>query len=64
MTTTPYDVVVFGATSFVGRILAGYLLEEFGLRGKLSWAAAGRSQASGRSGSGCSTTTPGRWSTR
>ena len=39
-----YDVVVFGATSFVGRILAGYLLEEFGLRGKLRWTAAGRSR--------------------
>jgi short subunit dehydrogenase-like uncharacterized protein len=42
--TPKYDVVVFGATSFVGQILARYLLEEFGLRGKLRWAAAGRSQ--------------------
>jgi short subunit dehydrogenase-like uncharacterized protein len=39
-----YDVVVFGATSFVGQILSRYLLEEFGLRGRLRWAAAGRSQ--------------------
>jgi len=47
MTATPpsHDVVVFGATSFVGQILARYLLEEFGLRGKLRWAIAGRSQA-------------------
>jgi short subunit dehydrogenase-like uncharacterized protein len=43
-TTRTYDVVVFGATSFVGQILARYLLEEFGLRGKLRWAAAGRSR--------------------
>ena len=41
--TKPYDIVVFGATSFVGQILARYLLEEFGLDGKLRWAAAGRS---------------------
>jgi len=43
MTTKPYDIVVFGATSFVGQILARYLFEEFGLDGKLHWAAAGRS---------------------
>jgi short subunit dehydrogenase-like uncharacterized protein len=43
MSTRPYDVVLFGATSFVGQILARYLLEEFGLDGKLRWAAAGRS---------------------
>jgi short subunit dehydrogenase-like uncharacterized protein len=43
MTTRPYDVVVFGATSFVGQILTRYLFEEFSLDGKLRWAAAGRS---------------------
>ncbi len=43
MTTQPYDVIVFGATSFVGQILTRYLFEEFGLDGKLRWAAAGRS---------------------
>jgi short subunit dehydrogenase-like uncharacterized protein len=41
----PYDLVVFGATSFVGQILSRYLYEEFGLRGRLRWAIAGRSQA-------------------
>lgn len=40
-----YDLVTFGATSFVGRILTGYLLEEFGAHGELKWAAAGRSAA-------------------
>ncbi len=43
MTTPTCDVVVFGATSFVGQILTRYLFEEFGLDGKLRWAAAGRS---------------------
>jgi short subunit dehydrogenase-like uncharacterized protein len=44
MTTPAHDVVVFGATSFVGRILCRYLLDRFGTRGELSWAAAGRSK--------------------
>jgi len=38
-----HDIVVFGATSFVGRILARYLLDEFGAKGPLRWAIAGRS---------------------
>jgi short subunit dehydrogenase-like uncharacterized protein len=38
-----YDLLVFGATSFVGQILARYLLEEFGTQRKLRWAIAGRS---------------------
>jgi short subunit dehydrogenase-like uncharacterized protein len=42
----PYDLVVFGATSFVGQILARYLFETFGCAGgELRWAAAGRSRA-------------------
>ena len=45
MTTQPCDVVVFGATSFVGQILTRYLFDEFGLDGRLRWAAAGRSLA-------------------
>jgi short subunit dehydrogenase-like uncharacterized protein len=38
-----HDVVVFGATSFVGQILTRYLFDEFGIQGKLRWAIAGRS---------------------
>jgi len=38
------DVVVFGATSFVGQILARYLFEQYGVSGELRWAAAGRSR--------------------
>jgi short subunit dehydrogenase-like uncharacterized protein len=37
------DLVVFGATSFVGQILCRYLLEQFGVDGRPSWAMAGRS---------------------
>ena len=39
------DVIAFGATSFVGKILCRYLLEQFGADGVLKWAAAGRSKA-------------------
>ena len=31
MNNPTYDVIVFGATSFVGQILCRYLLQEFGL---------------------------------
>jgi len=46
----PFDVIVFGATSFVGQILCRYLLQEFGTASKpgarqLRWAIAGRSRA-------------------
>ncbi len=39
-----YDIVVFGATSFVGRILCGHLLDRLGNSGEVSWAIAGRSE--------------------
>lgn len=41
--TPPYDLVVFGATGFVGRILCGYLLDQVGANG--TWAIASRSEA-------------------
>jgi short subunit dehydrogenase-like uncharacterized protein len=44
MRTDPYDVVAFGATSFVGKILCRYMLEEYGTDGELKWALAGRSK--------------------
>jgi short subunit dehydrogenase-like uncharacterized protein len=40
-----FDVVVVGATSFVGRILCRYLIDRYGDSGELRWAAAGRSAA-------------------
>jgi short subunit dehydrogenase-like uncharacterized protein len=42
MSATPYDVVVFGATSFVGKLLCRYLASHFN-SAELTWAAAGRS---------------------
>jgi short subunit dehydrogenase-like uncharacterized protein len=47
MNAPPYQIIVFGATSFVGQILCRYLIEQFGDHGTgtLQWAAAGRSQA-------------------
>lgn len=44
MTEPRYDLVVFGATSFVGQILCRYLIDQFGVGGALRWAAAGRSE--------------------
>ncbi|KYQ83181.1 saccharopine dehydrogenase [Acinetobacter sp. NRRL B-65365] len=45
MTQTNYDLVVFGATSFVGQILTRYLAEYFSTQQEqLRWAIAGRSQ--------------------
>lgn len=41
---TDYDVVVFGATSFVGQLLSEYLCNEMDGREQLRWAMAGRSQ--------------------
>jgi short subunit dehydrogenase-like uncharacterized protein len=45
MSTPSHDLVAFGATSFVGRILCRYLEDEFGAQGEMKWAAAGRSKA-------------------
>ncbi|MEM1256733.1 MAG: saccharopine dehydrogenase NADP-binding domain-containing protein [Cyanobacteria bacterium P01_H01_bin.21] len=43
--TPRYNLVVFGATGFVGRILCQYLLDHVGVNGSVKWAIAGRSQA-------------------
>ena len=37
-----FDVVVYGASGFTGRLVAEYLLEAYGTEGALSWAMAGR----------------------
>ena len=44
MNQPQHQVVVFGATSFVGQILCRYLLERHGVDGSLRWAMAGRSE--------------------
>lgn len=41
----PFDIIVFGATSFVGEILCSHLVRRHGCDGPLKWAIAGRSQA-------------------
>lgn len=37
-----FDVVVFGATGFTGRLVAKYLAERYGVGGAVRWAIAGR----------------------
>jgi short subunit dehydrogenase-like uncharacterized protein len=44
MITTQYDIVIFGATSFVGTILTGYMAQQYGVNGDVKWAIAGRSK--------------------
>jgi short subunit dehydrogenase-like uncharacterized protein len=41
---TTYDLVVFGATSFVGQILTRYLFATYGVGESVKWAIAGRSK--------------------
>ena len=47
MQNTPlkFDIIIFGATSFVGQILTRYMLAQFAVEGELKWAIAGRSQS-------------------
>ena len=45
MSRSEFEVLVFGATSFVGQILCRYLTERYGAAGELKWTAAARSQA-------------------
>lgn len=40
-----FDIVIFGATSFVGQILCRYMLEQYHDHKEVSWAIAGRNQA-------------------
>jgi short subunit dehydrogenase-like uncharacterized protein len=44
MKTPSHDLIVFGATSFVGQILTRYLFARFGAHDGLKWALAGRSE--------------------
>ncbi|MFT6810752.1 MAG: short subunit dehydrogenase-like uncharacterized protein [Saprospiraceae bacterium] len=40
-----YDVVVFGATGFTGKLVAEYLFKKYGVEQNLRWAIAGRSES-------------------
>ena len=44
MAIKKFDLVIFGATSFVGQILTEYLFQHIGLSRKIKWAIAGRSE--------------------
>ncbi|PIE41272.1 MAG: saccharopine dehydrogenase [Gammaproteobacteria bacterium] len=44
MAEKTYDVVLFGATSFVGQIICQYMAATYGINGNLKWAVASRSQ--------------------
>jgi len=43
--TSKLDLVVFGATGFTGRLVAEYLLAQYGAHGDVAWALAGRNLA-------------------
>ena len=45
MDSKPFDIVLYGATSFVGEITARYLLQEIGSNQEIKWAIAGRSES-------------------
>ena len=40
-----YDIIVWGASGFTGRLVAEYLFEQYGVNDSLKWAMAGRNQA-------------------
>lgn len=45
MSAKPFDLIVYGATGFTGRLVAEYLQATYGTGGPVRWAIAGRSQA-------------------
>jgi short subunit dehydrogenase-like uncharacterized protein len=44
MINREFDIIVWGATGFTGRLVAEYLLRQYGIGGDLQWAIAGRSE--------------------
>ncbi len=43
--TAKFDLVVYGATGFTGRLICQHLGETYGVSGEINWAMAGRSQS-------------------
>ncbi|WP_419255640.1 saccharopine dehydrogenase family protein [Caulobacter sp. ErkDOM-YI] len=41
--TAEFDIIVYGASGFTGRLVAEYLARQYGVGGKVRWAMAGRS---------------------
>ena len=39
-----FDIIVYGATGYTGRLVCEYLNRQYGVEGEVSWAMAGRSQ--------------------
>ena len=45
MNNRPYDIIVFGATGFTGKLVVEYLIEHYGVNNELfTWAIAGRNE--------------------
>lgn len=44
-TQREFDIIVWGASGFTGRLVAEYLLQQYGVGDSLSWAIAGRNEA-------------------
>ena len=44
MNNREYDIIVWGATGFTGKLVAQYLLAQYGTDNELRWAIAGRSE--------------------
>lgn len=42
--TREYDVIVYGATGYTGRLVAEYMAKQYGVEGDVKWAMAGRSR--------------------
>ena len=40
-----FDIIVYGATGYTGRLVAEYLAQRYGVGGQVKWAMAGRSKA-------------------
>lgn len=45
MSAQEFDIVVYGATGFTGRLVAEYLMRTYGAEGEVRWAIAGRDTA-------------------
>ena len=40
-----FDIIVYGASGYTGRLVAEYLAQRYGVGGEVTWAMAGRSAA-------------------
>ena len=45
VTTRTYDIVIWGATGFTGRLVMAYMAKTYGVDGEIKWAVAGRNAA-------------------